>query len=160
MKIRHTDLAIGIVALLSFGAVGIALVSQHVYGMLPCPWCILQRVIFLVIGLLCVLALWSRSLVARQGLATLAALAGVSGIASAVYQHKVAAQMFSCNLTLADKIISALDLERILPFVFRIEASCADAAVDLLGLPYEYWSGGLFAVLTVVLVATIAKAES
>lgn len=160
MKIRHTDLAIGIVALLSLGAVGIALVSQHVYGMLPCPWCILQRVIFLVIGLLCVLALWSRSLVARQGLATLAALAGVSGIASAVYQHKVAAQMFSCNLTLADKIISALDLERILPFVFRIEASCADAAVDLLGLPYEYWSGGLFAVLTVVLVATIAKAES
>jgi disulfide bond formation protein DsbB len=31
--------------------------------------------------------------------------------------------------------------------VFAPRASCADAAVDLLGLPYEFWSLGLFAVL-------------
>lgn len=158
MKIRHTDLALAAVPLVSFGAVGVALVSQHAFGMLPCPWCILQRVIFLVMGLLCLAALAVRSLIARQGLATLAALAGLSGVASAIYQHEVAAQMFSCNLTLADKIITALNLERILPYVFRIEASCADAAVDLLGLPYEYWSGGLFVILTVVLLVAVSKA--
>lgn len=158
MKIRHTDLALAAVGVLSLAAVGAALVSQHAYGMLPCPWCILQRVIFLLVALLCFAALAVRSLVASQGLATLAALASISGVAAAVYQNQVAAQSFSCNLTLADKIISALDLERIWPFVFRIEASCADAAVDLLGLPYEYWSGGLFAVLSVALLVTVSKA--
>ena len=45
------------VALLSLAAVGLALVSQHVFGMEPCPWCVLQRVIFLAIALACGLGL-------------------------------------------------------------------------------------------------------
>jgi disulfide bond formation protein DsbB len=56
----------------------------------------------------------------------------------------VAAASSSCNLTLADKIVSGLMLDGLLPDVFSPRASCADAAVDLLGLPYEFWSLGLF----------------
>ena len=41
----------------SFGAVGAALVSQHVFDMQPCPWCVLQRLIFVAIGAFAVLGL-------------------------------------------------------------------------------------------------------
>ena len=145
---------------LGLGAVGAALVSQHVFGMKPCPWCILQRVIFLVMALVCGAALVTSSPAARRLLAGLAALLGISGVASAIYQHKVAASLFSCNLTLADKIIGAMQLESALPFVFRVEASCADAAVNLLAMPYEFWSGALFALITVGLLAALVKGRA
>ena len=47
--------------------------------------------------------------------------------------------------TLADRLITALDLEELWPFVFRVTASCSEAAAHhLLGLSYEIWSGLLF----------------
>ena len=39
-------------------------------------------------------------------------LLALSGIAAALWQHFVAAKSASCNLTLADKIISGLRLDR------------------------------------------------
>ena len=36
-----------------------------------------------------------------------------------------------------------------LPDVFEARASCADAAVSLLGVPYEFWSAALFAAIGV-----------
>ena len=41
-------LAAGVVVPL--GAVALALVTQHVFGMQPCPWCVLQRLIFVAIS--------------------------------------------------------------------------------------------------------------
>ncbi|MCW7538190.1 disulfide bond formation protein B [Aquabacterium sp. A7-Y] len=148
---------LGLSCLASLAAVGAALVSQYAFGMSPCPWCILQRLIFLVIALLAGLAWAIRAPGVRRLLAGLAVLAAGCGIAAAVYQHTVAAQSFSCNLTLADKIIGALHLEQALPFVFRIKASCADAAVSLLGLPYEYWSLGLYALLLLATLMVLRK---
>ena len=136
-------------ALLCLVAVGAALVSQHVYDMQPCPWCILQRVIFVLIAVLLLLGAFLPGRIAFVGLAVLSALAG---IAAALYQHFVAAKSDSCNLTLADKIVSGIGLDKLLPPVFEVRASCADAAVDLLHVPYEFWSLGLYVVLVVAAV--------
>ncbi|NLZ10040.1 MAG: disulfide bond formation protein B, partial [Alcaligenaceae bacterium] len=45
-----------LIALASLGAVVIALVSQHVFDMRPCAWCVFQRLIFLVIAVVAALA--------------------------------------------------------------------------------------------------------
>ena len=37
-------------AAVCFAAVAAALVSQYAFDMQPCPWCILQRLIFVVSG--------------------------------------------------------------------------------------------------------------
>lgn len=140
------------VIVLCLGGVAAALVSQYVFDMLPCPWCILQRVIFLVIALVALLALLLPGRPLKLGLGALGLALAASGVAAAIYQNRVAAQEFSCNLTLADRIISALGLESAVPFLFRISASCMEAAVDLLGLPYEAWSGLLFVIVGGVLV--------
>ncbi|WP_298824783.1 disulfide bond formation protein B [uncultured Piscinibacter sp.] len=145
-------LALVALALVSLGAVGLALISQHVYGMQPCPWCILQRVIFVLIALLLLIAAFLPGRGLFVGLSVLAALAG---IAAALYQHFVAAKSDSCNLTLADKIVSGLGLDKAWPDVFEVRASCADAAVDLLHVPYEFWSLALYVLLAVAAIAAL-----
>jgi protein dithiol:quinone oxidoreductase len=131
-------------ALACFAAVAVALVSQYQFDMLPCPWCTLQRLIFLVVGSLCGLAALLSGRTVRRSLASLGLLFSLCGVAAALWQHLVAASSNSCNLTLADKILRALGLFDLAPAVFAPMASCADAAVDLLGVPYAIWSLALF----------------
>ena len=140
------------IALACVAAVGAALVSQHVFDMQPCPWCVLQRVIFLGVAIACVIGLLWRSRTGRRIGASLGLLLALCGIAAALWQHFQAAASASCNLTLADKIVSRwLQLDQLLPDVFEARASCADAAVSLLGVSYDFWSLALFALIAVQL---------
>ena len=133
-----------VVAIVCLAAVGAALVSQHLFDMQPCPWCVLQRVIFVAIALVCLIGAAIPARAGRIGAALLVELLAVCGIAAALWQHFKAAASASCNLTLADKIIGALRLDSLLPDVFSPRASCADAAVSLFGVPYDFWSLALF----------------
>ena len=131
-------------AALCVAAVGLALVSQHGYDMQPCPWCILQRVIYLAITALCLIGAAVSAGLVRRGIGVLTLLLALSGGASALYQHLVASKSASCNLTFADKVISALGLDGALPPLLQVTANCSDAAVSVLGVPYAYWSLALF----------------
>jgi len=144
-----------VMATLCLAAVAAALVSQHVFDMRPCPWCILQRVIFIGIALLCIIGALLPG-AARVFAAGAGALA-VAGVATALYQHFVAAKLASCNLTLADKIITALNLESLVPPLFQVTGTCADAAVDMLGVPYEFWGLAVFVVLTGITLRIISR---
>ena len=137
-----------IVAILSLAAVGAALVSQHAYDMQPCPWCVLQRLIFVAIALVCIVGALIRSSGARAGV--LAVLLALCGVAAALWQHFQAAKSASCKLTLADKILNATTLPSVLPDVFEPRASCADAAVGLFGVSYDFWSLALFVVIVLI----------
>jgi disulfide bond formation protein DsbB len=140
------------IALACVAAVGAALFTQHVLGMQPCPWCILQRLIFVAIALVALPAVFVRPL--RKPLAVLLMLLAACGVAAALWQHFVASSSTSCNLTLADRIVSGSGLDALWPDVFAPWASCADAAVRLLGLPYEMWSLSLYVLVIGALVAT------
>ncbi len=128
-------------------AVGIALFTQHGLGMQPCPWCVLQRLIFLAIAATAWFGLALDSALPRRALAILMLLLAFSGVTAALWQHFVAAASASCNLTLADRVISSIGLDNLAPAVFAPYASCADAAARLLGVPYEFYSLTLFAML-------------
>jgi protein dithiol:quinone oxidoreductase len=153
---RNT-LRLGAIATLSLTAVGLALVAQYRFDMYPCAWCILQRVIYLLIAAVCIVGVLLRPAAARMAAAGIALLLCAAGAASAVYQHVVASKLYSCNLTLADKILSALKLESLWPSVLGVTATCADAAVSVLGVPFEYWSLGLFALLGLIALAVLVR---
>lgn len=136
-------------------AVAAALYAQQVHDMRPCPWCILQRVIYLLIALVCLGAAALRAL--HKPLVATALVLACLGAASAVYQHVVAAKQFSCDLTLADRILTALRLESLLPPLFQVTASCAEAAATILGIPFEYWSLALFALLALAALRLLAR---
>ncbi len=132
---------------LPVAAVGIALFTQHGLGMQPCPWCVLQRLIFLAISATAWIGLALGAALPRRALALLMAVLAASGIAAALWQHFVAAASASCNLTLADRVMSATGLDNQWPEVFAPYASCADAAATLLGVPYEFYSFTIFVLL-------------
>lgn len=147
----------GLVFVLALGAVALALVTQHRWDMQPCPWCVLQRLIFVLVGLAAGLGLlWPSRAGAWTAVLAICVLSAL-GAAAALWQHFVAAASASCNLTLADRIMSALQLDALLPEVFAATASCADAKVNLLGLPYEFWSLGLFIVLGAVALGAVLR---
>jgi disulfide bond formation protein DsbB len=140
------------VALVCLAAVGAALVSQYRFDMQPCPWCVLQRVIYLAIALACVIGLVWRRAAGRTVAAGLGLLLAVFGIGAALWQHFKAAASASCNLTFADQVVSLwLHLDSLWPEVFAPRASCADAAVDLFGIPYDLWSLALFVAIAIAL---------
>lgn len=149
--------ALLVIAAACVGAVALAVFAQQALDMRPCPWCILQRVIFLAIALLCIAGALLGSARLRRGLAGLVLVLAGGGIASAMWQNAVAAKSFSCNLTFADKVVGALGLEAALPALFQVTASCAEAAATLLGVPFEFWSLALFALIAATAAWLVAK---
>ncbi|MCC7060600.1 MAG: disulfide bond formation protein B [Burkholderiaceae bacterium] len=138
-------------AALAIGAVAVALVLQYAFDMRPCAWCTFQRLLFLLLAALALLAWTVRR--ARLALAALSALAGLvaaAGLWAALHQQFVAAQTQSCAFTLADRLLMKTGLDESLPWLFEATASCSEANVSLLGVPFAIWSAALFALLALL----------
>lgn len=144
-------------ALACLAAVAAALLGQHLFDMRPCPWCILQRFLFVLIGLICAIGALVPARPVHLATALTSVALALAGGAAALWQHFVAARSDSCNLTLADKVINTLGLESIAPALFQVTASCADAAVSVLGVPFEVWSLALFAALALAAIASLRR---
>lgn len=129
----------------------IALLLQHVGSMQPCPWCVLQRLIYLGIGAACLAGGLMHPLRARLGAVVIGLVLALAGLWAALYQQFVASQSEACGLTLADRIIMALQLHELAPWLFVAYAPCDRANLPLLGIPFALWSAALFAVLGLVL---------
>ncbi|NLC35178.1 MAG: disulfide bond formation protein B [Alcaligenaceae bacterium] len=149
-----------LIALLCVAAVGAALVSQHAFDMPPCAWCVFQRLLFLLIAAIC----WLGVLAGRisHGLAprvagALAAAVATGGVLAGWYQHTVAAQMFSCDRTFADRFMVDSGLEAGIPWLFGIFATCMDAQVQLFGVEYVFWAMALFALMAVLGLVTALR---
>ena len=136
------------IAGVSLLAVAAALFTQYAWDMQPCAWCVLQRLVFVAVAAAALLGLVLPGASGRRIGAALAMLLAALGLAAALWQLFVASQSASCNLTLADKLTGATGLDRLLPEAFAAYASCADAKVDLAGVPYEFWSAALFIALS------------
>jgi protein dithiol:quinone oxidoreductase len=133
------------------------LISQHVFEMKPCPWCIFQRVIYLAIAVVAGIGWLVRSRPVTLAAAALVLALALGGIASAVFQHQVAALDASCALTLADRFLFVTGLETAVPFLFQVTATCMEAAsYKLLGLGFEIWSGLLFVLISITAVLILA----
>jgi protein dithiol:quinone oxidoreductase len=139
-----------LIGLTSLVAVAAAVAAQYQWDMQPCPWCILQRLIFVAVAAVALLSA-AQPLAWVHRLTSLVIIAlSASGVAAAWWQHFVAAKTSSCALTLADRILSATGLDTAWPDVFEVRASCADAVAHLIGVPFEFWSLALFALLGLV----------
>ena len=139
--------------LLPLAAVAVALVTQHLFDMQPCPWCVLQRVVFVAIALAALPGLLVNKAGVRRASAAAVLTLSLSGAAAALWQHFVAASNVSCKLTLADRIVGGLGLDGLAPQVFAAYASCADAAVKMAGISYEFYSLALFIALGLTAIA-------
>jgi disulfide bond formation protein DsbB len=145
---------LAIVGVLALGSVALAVLAQYAFDMQPCPWCVLQRFIYIVVGLLALLGTVLSS-TARRVAIGLALLGALCGIASALWQQLAAVNENSCDLSLAERITTGLHLDRILPQLFIAYASCADAAVSVLHIPFAVWSCAMYVILALLLAWTL-----
>jgi disulfide bond formation protein DsbB len=141
----HSKNSFLVVLITALAALGVALFSQHMLDMAPCSWCILQRVLFVLIAAFALLGLlgsaFRRWRLLNWGLIVVTAFAG---IAVAWHQITVAAKAFSCDQSFADRVISGSGLEALAPWLFGIYATCLDASVRVLGVDYAAWGLSLF----------------
>ncbi|ARP94279.1 disulfide bond formation protein B [Bordetella genomosp. 13] len=146
-----------LISALCFGALGVALISQHVYDMPPCAWCVFQRLLYLGVGVAALIGAVTGGVAARiEGM--LAAMLSAGGIVAAWYQYTVAAKMLSCDQTFADRFMVSTGLDAAVPWLFGIYATCMDAVVHVLGVEYALWSLALFALLLALsLVAALRR---
>lgn len=142
---------------LSWGGVVIALVLQHGFDMQPCAWCTVQRGIYLIVGVLALLALVVPSALVSTALAVLGGLCAIGGLAAAGYQQFVAAKSTACGFSWADRIIYEARLDETMPWLFKATASCSDANLPLFGVPFALWSAALFVFLFVILSLAAAR---
>jgi disulfide bond formation protein DsbB len=147
-----------LISVLSLSSVAIALVSQYVFDMQPCAWCVFQRLLYLIIGFFALGLSIAQPARVRTALgsASIAAIA-ITGVTAAWYQEKVAANTFSCAQTLADQIMTKSGLDSAAPWLFGIYASCMDARIKLLGIEYAWWSLAMFTLIGMIALVILKR---
>ena len=147
---------------LSLGALVVALVSQHIFAMRPCAWCVFQRLLLFVVLAFSIFGYLVASLKLRflsQLFGLLSALTAIGGVLSAWYQYNVAAKLFSCDMTFADRFMTQSGLESALPWLFGIYSTCMDATVHVFGLEYALWALLLFVIIGAVMLYGLVRSK-
>lgn len=148
---KNTNL---LVALFSGSALVFALVSQHVFDMQPCVWCIAQRMVYIVIFLIAILSLVLKAKWVSSLSYLILALVG-AGLA--IYQSIIKTSPFGCMRTPVDKFLDWSRLPEFSPEVFQVMAFCSEENSTILGIQYVHWSLMGFGVLGVFVAYKISQ---
>lgn len=141
----------------SFGLVGLALFLQQQYHLEPCPLCISQRIVFMVLGLLFLIAaLHNPGNIGRKVYGLLHVAAAVTGIGIAARHIWIQANpdkvMAECGAGF-DYIMETFPLKKALDLIFKGTGECSSMDWALFGLTIPQLSLvafvglGLFAIL-------------
>ena len=142
-----------LIALACLLLLGFGYYLQFVQGLDPCPLCILQRVAYLGVGVVC-LAGFIHGSASRvySALALICALAGAAVAARQVWlQHLPPDLVPECGPGL-DFIMQAFPLLDALKLIFTGSGECAETVWTFLSLSIAEWSLFWFAVFSVMLI--------
>ncbi|GEM_PF-48200 len=140
--------------IISFGLVGVALIVQQRYNLEPCPLCISQRIIFMALGLLFLLAfLHNPGHAGRKIYALLQIVATAIGMGVAARHIWIQANpdkvMAECGAGF-DYIMESFPLKKALDLIFKGTGECSAIDWTLLGLTLPQLSLIAFAGLTLL----------
>ena len=138
------------ISLISFALIGAALYLQHAKEMLPCPLCVIQRYLFLAIGIAALGGVLADKVRAGAVVALLAALGGLAVVGKHLYV--LANPGFSCGIDPMETTLNKIPTAELMPWMFRAEGLCESATDTLLGLSIPQWSAVWFVLLTLALV--------
>ncbi|MEW6372224.1 MAG: disulfide bond formation protein B [Pseudomonadota bacterium] len=144
-----------IVAAISFALIGVALYLQHAHDMLPCPLCVIQRYLFLAIGIASLAGALAGRIKAGAGVALLAALGGLGVVGKHLYV--LANPGFSCGIDPMETMLNKIPTATLMPWLFEADGLCENATDGLFGLSIPQWSAVWFVLLTLTLVWVLAR---
>lgn len=133
-----------------FALIAVALYLQHSsLDMRPCPLCVIQRYMFLAVGVASLIGAISGKVRAAAILALLAALGGLYTVGKHLYV--IANPGFTCGIDPMETFLNKIPSAEYLPWLFRADGLCEGATDTVLGLAIPQWSAVWFVVLTVLL---------
>ena len=142
------------------GLLGFALTLQYVAKLEPCPLCMLQRVAFIVLGLLLLVgAIHGPGPTGRRiyaGLAGLTALTGAGLAIRHVWLQYNPPQFASCAGDIYSQI-ERMPLGRVIANAIRATGDCAKVDWTLLHLSVAEWSLVWFAIFSIGTLALLVR---
>ncbi len=150
-----------LIGFLCFIFITLILIAQYFFEMKPCAWCILQRLIYIVIGCITLINLlfFKRKKTKLNFSALLIVILGSFGISSAWLQYNNSSESMTCDMTFAEKIIDITGLDIRIPWLFGIQALCTNSEFYLFGIEYPIWSLILFGLIIVLAILDFLKID-
>ncbi len=147
MKLFNQQVLPGVIGLLAIMGMGAALIAQYGFGLQPCPYCILQRVVLLGLIINASFFYIGQSSCLSEKFKKYNSysyfyfnmLILIFALFTIVYQYFIASHSFSCELTWADQILQKTKLMDMMPSVFEPRASCAEAKFYIIGISFEIY---------------------
>lgn len=133
----HTRSLLLSIAIACFGLIGVALYLQIGLDMLPCPLCVIQRYLFIAIGICCLVGAYTKPKLGT-GLALMAALGGLYTAGKHLYI--LAHPGLSCGIDPMETFLNKIPTATYLPVLFRADGLCEDALAPWFGLSIPQWS--------------------
>jgi Disulfide bond formation protein DsbB len=141
---RHVN---GLIFLFCAAMIGIALYMEHVMFLEPCPLCIMQRVFFILTGLVALIGAihnpGAKGLRTYAGITTFTALAGAGFAIRQIYlQHLPKDQIPQCLPSIGYMLETDFPMADILKVLFSGDGNCAEVlwTDPVLGLGIPQWA--------------------
>jgi len=155
--------AFALVFLVCAGLIGYALYLQHVAGLDPCPWCVVQRLGFMLVGAIALLAALHGPRGAGAAryawMGFVAAVAGAAAGAYHVYLQSDPVRAMKCVGSPVETILDRLQIGRLAPGLLQYDGPCTLKPWSFLGLSIPEWSLAWFVTLAIVFVAIAVRAR-
>ena len=145
------------------GLLAFGLYLEHVDGLEPCPLCVVQRIEFIGVGLVCLLAaIHGPQRRGRRVYAAVSLLFAAAGIASAgrqIWLQGLPADQLPTCLPSLEYMMEALPFQDIVRMVLHGTADCAEVTWTLLGLSIPEWSLLAFAGLAALALLQLLRRD-
>ena len=146
--------SLGCVALLAFG-----LYLQHVVGLEPCPMCIVQRYVLVLVTVVSGLtAFTNRSALLMSGASLLVLLSGFGAFVAArqSFLQWYPPEISTCGRDFYG-MIETFPLKRAIPMIFKGSGDCTKVDWTFLGGSIANWSFVCFVVIGLLALTLIAR---
>ncbi len=154
-----------LIFLICLGLLGFALYLQHGQGLDPCPWCVVQRLGFILVGLVALVgALHRPGPIGTVVYSTFGLAAAAAGAAAAIYHVHLQSdpeRAAKCVGSAVERILDQLDIGSMIPPLLQYGGPCTLKPWSFLGLSIPEWSLVWFVLLAAAFVAVpfVAKRD-
>ncbi|MBV8624609.1 disulfide bond formation protein B [Herbaspirillum sp. NPDC087042] len=144
-----------LVALVCIALLGFAMYLQIVEEMQPCPLCVIQRYMFVLVAAFALLG-YFMPLPARRAGAALGVLAALGGAGTAIWHLYVKAHPgVSCTTDPLETALNQLPTAKLWPQMFTADGFCSAPWPPVFGLQIPTWSLIWFVLLALVLLVQV-----
>ena len=149
-----------LILLICLGLLGYALYLQHWQGLDPCPWCVVQRLGFMLVGLIALVgALHGRGAATYATFGFVAAVAGAAAGAYHVWLQSDPVRAAKCIGSPVELILDKLAIGKFAPGLLQYDGPCTLKPWSFLGLSIPEWSTAWFVILAIAFLAIALSAR-